>query len=324
MTWPGIASRRVAAFLGLAAVLASTVAAYGQNNPHYGAQRRQLMSSIKALTFYNGEVTNYRRTAPAPQLQCYGKPCERYQPDVISCQSLGDGQWKCRADLPSSIRLGRVEVSCEGYDSASDPYVLQGSCGLSYHLLPAYNAFGAEEDHLRFKQGNSHRNQGLFQEFLDNIFPFLFIGSLIWIIYSFCSSVLRSTRSSGSRDGSGRGGGGGGGGGGWGPGWGGGGGGNGPPPPYSKTDPGGPEGASSSWRPGFWSGLAAGAAGATLANRYGDQGRRRADAGYDPYFAGGPAAGWGAGPSTRVGSSSSDSGPSMMRSSEGYGGTRNR
>jgi len=47
-----------------------------------------------------------------------------------------DGQvrWECSANLPSDASLGPVEVSCEGYDSPSDPYVLVGSCSLSYSL----------------------------------------------------------------------------------------------------------------------------------------------------------------------------------------------
>jgi hypothetical protein len=34
--------------------------------------------------------------------------------------------------LPSSLRLGKVEVSCEGWSSPGDSNVLQGSCGLTY------------------------------------------------------------------------------------------------------------------------------------------------------------------------------------------------
>lgn len=31
-------------------------------------------------------------------------------------------------------RFGRLEVSCEGYNSPDDPYILKGSCGLEYTL----------------------------------------------------------------------------------------------------------------------------------------------------------------------------------------------
>lgn len=61
---------------------------------------------------------------------------------------------KCEADLPDSLRFGRVEVSCEGWSGPGDPYVLKGlfrrlnvhlchdtyswypgSCGLQYRLV---------------------------------------------------------------------------------------------------------------------------------------------------------------------------------------------
>lgn len=31
-------------------------------------------------------------------------------------------------------RFGKVEISCEGYNSPDDPYILRGSCGLEYTL----------------------------------------------------------------------------------------------------------------------------------------------------------------------------------------------
>ena len=132
------------------------------------------VSSLKALTFYNGDLTRARRGRPIAQMQCRGKPCgkvcvspealifsassanslpnSQYQPDAISCQTIGSGyggsgpEWRCQADLPASIRLGRVQVSCEGWSSPQDEYILRGSCGLEYHLLPA---FDADEDGQR-------------------------------------------------------------------------------------------------------------------------------------------------------------------------------
>lgn len=46
----------------------------------------------------------------------------------------GQPRWECSADLPSDASLGPVQVSCEGFDSPEDPYVLVGSCSLSYSL----------------------------------------------------------------------------------------------------------------------------------------------------------------------------------------------
>lgn len=68
--------------------------AYSKSNPHYGQGRKIPMDSIKTLTFYDGKMTEARRTEPVPQMTCIGKECRRYQPDVAVCQSLGDQQWK--------------------------------------------------------------------------------------------------------------------------------------------------------------------------------------------------------------------------------------
>lgn len=34
---------------------------------------------------------------------------------------------KCEADLPEKLRFGRIDVSCEGWSKAGDPYVLKGA-----------------------------------------------------------------------------------------------------------------------------------------------------------------------------------------------------
>ncbi|KAK1224992.1 hypothetical protein PQX77_012061 [Marasmius sp. AFHP31] len=87
------------------------------------------LDSIKALTFYQGEETKARRSRPISQLTCIGKPCKFYQPEVVRCTNIGgrgtDVEWKCEADLPESLRFGRVAVSCEGWSAPGDPYVLQ-------------------------------------------------------------------------------------------------------------------------------------------------------------------------------------------------------
>lgn len=36
--------------------------------------------------------------------------------------------------MDNSYRFGKIEVSCEGYDYPTDPYILKGSCGLEYSL----------------------------------------------------------------------------------------------------------------------------------------------------------------------------------------------
>jgi hypothetical protein len=57
---------------------------------------------------------------------------------TVQCYNRGfdglDVQWECQAQLPIEYQFGRISVSCEGYDSPKDPYVLAGSCGLEYEL----------------------------------------------------------------------------------------------------------------------------------------------------------------------------------------------
>lgn len=86
--------RLITLAFALAAILFNEASAYGKTSPHYGAGRRIPFDSIKTLTFYDGRQTAARRTSPLPQLNCEGKLCRKFQPDVVSCQSLGDGQWK--------------------------------------------------------------------------------------------------------------------------------------------------------------------------------------------------------------------------------------
>lgn len=34
---------------------------------------------------------------------------------------------QCEADLPDSLRFGKVEVSCEGWSGPGDPFVVKGT-----------------------------------------------------------------------------------------------------------------------------------------------------------------------------------------------------
>lgn len=119
--------------------------------------KRVLLKSIPTLTFYDGELTTHRRTSAVPQLTCKGPACRSFKPDVVQCYNQGgqlasfpfspghagltcshsdagtgaDMQWKCEADLPSSLKIGRVQVGCEGWDRAEDSYILKGPLRLS-------------------------------------------------------------------------------------------------------------------------------------------------------------------------------------------------
>lgn len=301
--------------LCIVVICLAQVSAY-KSSPHYGAGRRIKLNDIKTLTFYAGEKTAYRRTSALPQLTCQGSACRRYRPDAIQCTSMSNAQWKCSADLPPSIRMGRVEVSCEGYDYAEDPYVLKDSCALTYHLLPAY---GPDED---FRSHYPRSAAG--HDWAGVLFQILFWSVLGYIVYSFVRSLRGQA---GQRDTSGRGsgpGGGGGGGGGWGSGWGNN---SGPPPPYTKQEydhsSASASSSSASWRPGFWTGLGVGGvAAAALNNRNRNrdpyQQVRQPPFSYDTYRARQFDA-----DDDAFGSSFAQPSGSF-RSSTGFGGTRNR
>ncbi|XP_048053249.1 store-operated calcium entry-associated regulatory factor [Megalobrama amblycephala] len=99
-----------------------------------------LLRDVQVLTLYRGRYTTARRSSPVLQLQCAGGSagCGSYVPEVVQCYNRGsdgiDTQWECKADMDNLYRFGRVEVSCEGYNSPTDAYVLRGSCGLEYTL----------------------------------------------------------------------------------------------------------------------------------------------------------------------------------------------
>jgi hypothetical protein len=91
---------------------------------------RTKLDAIRSLTFYKDTETQSRRGSYLPQLNCIGKPCRLYTPDVVRCVNAGgsgtDVDWKCEADLPEALRFGRVEVSCEGWNGPGDQLVMKG------------------------------------------------------------------------------------------------------------------------------------------------------------------------------------------------------
>ncbi|KAF9644927.1 hypothetical protein BDM02DRAFT_3102096, partial [Thelephora ganbajun] len=60
---------------------------------------------------------------------CIGKACKLCQPEATGCTNVGgfgnNVGWKV-PDLPSSLRLGQVRVSCEGWSESGDLHILQG------------------------------------------------------------------------------------------------------------------------------------------------------------------------------------------------------
>ncbi|CAZ82692.1 unnamed protein product [Tuber melanosporum] len=277
-----------------------------------------LLSEVPALTLRSDQMTKNRRVPAVPQLKCVGGEGKgKYEVDVMRCKNIGSDyndeyvSWSCTADLPREFKLGSTDVICEGYDSADDQYVLKGSCGVEYRL--ALTDYGYE----KFGYGGSVfkrlPSKGIEAETF--LFWTFFFGIVGWILYS----VYKNRNNSIPRAREPRRPGGGGG-------WFGGGGGD-PPPPYDPRPPPKPAFPSSSsqqWRPGFWSGLAAGAAGSYL---MGNRERANQTQTAPQWFqsSGGPSGGYG-GPSWGGGGGGgeSSSAGAMRHSSTGYGQTRRR
>ena len=236
-----------------------------------------LLSQVNSLTLRAGRQTASRRVSPVPQLQCVGPSdvCELYEVDVMRCTNEGSDydkeniQWSCKASLPEEFKLGATDVSCEGYESSDDPYILKGSCGVEYNLFLTEKGEARyaqkvqepliQEPSFRVKSPDTETYAGI-------IFMVVFVAVACIILYGLCMACL--TPSGGQNPGR--------------QGRGGGGGGfddSDPPPPYDAQPPRSPRKppqqkktrASSSrsnaesqqqqgWRPGFWTGAATGAA----------------------------------------------------------------
>lgn len=144
-------------FLFTFLIVSSALVVLGTSYP-YDQYSKHPLREISTLVLYNGKFTTGRRTSPVPQMACVGGDGRQYQHRVesIHCHNSGfDGRdviWRCEADIPKfeqngfvyQLRLGKVEVSCEGYDYPDDPFILVGSCGLEYTLNmeqvgPAHN-----------------------------------------------------------------------------------------------------------------------------------------------------------------------------------------
>jgi hypothetical protein len=297
-----------------------------------------LLSEVRSLTLRSGKQTTHRRVPALPQLKCVSsrKICALHTVDVMRCQNQGAGyspediQWSCTASLPSTLKLGSTDVICEGYSSPDDPYVLRGSCGVEYRLVLT------EEGERKYPDlaGGGKGWTGGDTDWAGYLFGVLFVAVLAWIVWGACTAARAPQPGQTRRRPRGWGGGGGG----WGPGGGGGGGGapgrfDDPPPPYPGTKP---EAGAQGWRPGFWTGLAGGAAATYLAgnrNRNNTQqqyGRNNGGGLFgnsDPGWFGNNdnadyGSTWGSG-RTRSGGSSS-SGSSARHESTGFGSTSRR
>lgn len=280
-----------------------------------GGHDRVLLRDVEVITLYDNKMTTGRRNSPINQLKCVGGSagCYSFKPQVVQCYNRGfdgtDVQWECKADLDSSVKFGRIEVLCEGFDYPDDPYILKGSCGLEYHL----------ENSGKGKSTNSYGTKSEESSWSGPII-FILVILAIWFFFTTCSGNSGRNPS--------------------GPGGYGGGGpddphmpdSRGPPPPYGWTPgsndnsgyphyskPSTSAGASSG--PGFWTGAGVGG---MLGYLFGNANRPYAQNGaYNRPYGGGGAWGFGSNtPSTSWNSGGSSSGSTA--SSSGFGGTRRR
>ncbi|KIV80621.1 hypothetical protein PV11_08110 [Exophiala sideris] len=324
-------------------------------NPKKVPRNAALLSKISAITVRAGKQTASRRVSPVPQLKCVGpaKICSLYSIDTMRCTNEGvdydesNVQWSCKAALPDEFKLGSTDVTCEGYESSEDPYVLKGSCGVEYRLLLTDKGEEKYGSQMGFNFG------GLPKTSSESIAGYVSMALFALVLFIILRGLYRAWRDDTARPrprggGFGRGGGGGGGDGGD----------DDPPPPYDSHPPprpkkatwtSGSSSASSStrqaganqeqgWRPGFWTGTAAGAAAAYMAGRSartqpepprrapwegGLFGGRRDQGPQQGGWFGGGGGGAAPRPSSRT-TSSSPSFSSTRHESTGFGGTSRR
>ncbi|KAK9365899.1 hypothetical protein V1509DRAFT_631790 [Lipomyces kononenkoae] len=260
----------------------------------FGGDKKSLLSKVQILTLRKDALATGRRLKPIPQLRVVGGDAkDLYEVEVMQCKNMGSGeggsedvQWKCSADIPGYFKLGKTDVVCEGYSSAKDPYILRGSCGVEYtiHLTEAGRARYGKSSYF---DSNSRSDSS---SYLSTLLIFLALIALIYYLSWYLSNRQNNSSSSAAPrrparsifgnyfnndDDAG--------------------GGGPPPPPYSRYDNNNGSGKWFSstqggqrrewqqyqqerqWRPGFWSGVGAGAAATALYNRFASPGSSTAD-----------------------------------------------
>ena len=157
----------------------------------YSAYDKVLLEDVKVLTFKKGQWTTARRSYSIPQLSCIGGSAVKKHPSVenVQCRNMGMGendiQWKCEASLDKTLKLGQVDVLCEGYSRSSDPFILVGSCGLEYTL--EYTDYYYEQQKPKPVEVVIHHTTGKplirYEKDYHPIFIYIICGIVVfWII----------------------------------------------------------------------------------------------------------------------------------------------
>lgn len=106
------------------------------------------LADVNSLTFNSDKLTHRRYLPSVSQMTCVGLYCNvHHLPTSMQCINTGytigyDGveiTWKCTTILQGYM-LGMTTVKCEGYSFSNnymnDDYILVGSCGVTYQLIP--------------------------------------------------------------------------------------------------------------------------------------------------------------------------------------------
>ena len=94
------------------------------------------------MTFTKDKLTTGNRTESIPQLRCLNK-YDIFKIDKVYCMNMGYKnekiEWECNTNINGKYKFHSIKISCEGYDSIEDPYILEGSCGLEYSIESTSN-----------------------------------------------------------------------------------------------------------------------------------------------------------------------------------------
>merc|ERR1712107_433993 len=155
-----------------------------------------LLRDVQVLTLRAGQMTTGRRASPVPQLKCVGGSAQgQFNPQVVQCYNRGwdgqDVQWECKSDMDNLYRFGSVEVICEGYNYAEDPYILKGSCGLEYTLeltkegqQKSHNYYGNSNSY--YSSSNSYDSYKKSSGGLGDLIVFAAVCLVIYALYKTC------------------------------------------------------------------------------------------------------------------------------------------
>lgn len=126
------------------------------------------LKDITSLVFKQNHMTTGRRNNPVSQMTCISNNkqqqelCNNNQPTSMLCKNVGyDGSdvvWQCNAELTTGVKLSDVTVSCEGFDSPNDNYVLKGSCGVEY-TLTGQPTHKITNEHIEYNNNNMQQQQ---------------------------------------------------------------------------------------------------------------------------------------------------------------------